>query len=52
MFETAQKYIPINWSLASNPVNWVIVILMVAIAGLAVAYIFPHSGGTKQENQT
>jgi len=31
----------INWNLISNPVNWVIVILMISIAGLAIAAIFP-----------
>lgn len=41
MLETLKKYIPINWELASNPVNWVIVILMVAIALASIAYIFP-----------
>lgn len=52
MYETIQKYTPfINWSLAGNPVNWAIVILMIAIAGLSIAYIFPHNAVT-QEKQT
>jgi len=33
--------IPINWNLISNPVNWVIVILMISIAGLGIAAVFP-----------
>jgi hypothetical protein len=33
--------IPINWALISNPVNWVIVLLMAYIAGLGLALIFP-----------
>lgn len=32
--------IPLNFELLSNPVNWVIILLMVAIAGLAVNLIF------------
>lgn len=49
MFDTVRKYTPfINWVLAGNPVNWVIIILMIAIAGLALAYIFPHDNA-KQE---
>jgi hypothetical protein len=32
--------VPINWALMRNPVNWVIVLLMVYIAGLGLALIF------------
>lgn len=35
--------IPINRELAGNPVNWLIVALMVTIAGLAVSLIFGKS---------
>jgi hypothetical protein len=31
----------LNLALMANPVNWVIVILMIAIAGMAIAFIFP-----------
>jgi hypothetical protein len=31
---------PLNFELAGNPVNWVIVFLMIAIAGLALSLIF------------
>lgn len=34
------KYIPLNFALLANPLNWVIVTLMVAIAGLGLAVIF------------
>lgn len=44
--ETLKKYIPLNFELVGNPVNWAIVILMVAIAGLALALIF----GSNEEN--
>lgn len=40
MFDRIISYIPVNRDLAGNPVNWVIVVLMVAIAGLAVSLIF------------
>lgn len=46
MIEKIKSYIPINYELAGNPVNWVIIVLMVAIAGLAVSLIFnPASSG-------
>lgn len=32
--------LPINWTLIKNPVNWIIVFLMVAIAGAGIAVIF------------
>ena len=35
------EYIPLNFELLRNPYNWVVVLLMVMIAGLAVATIFP-----------
>jgi hypothetical protein len=32
----------INWELAKNPLNWVIVFLMVFIAGLAIHFVTEH----------
>jgi len=32
--------IPVNFAILSNPWNWIIVLLMVYIAGLALALIF------------
>jgi hypothetical protein len=40
MIEKIREYTPINFELAGNPINWVIVLLMVFIAGLAVSLIF------------
>jgi hypothetical protein len=40
MFDRLKSYAPINFELAGNPVNWIIVLLMVAIAGLAISLIF------------
>lgn len=38
--DALKKWLPLNFSLLGNPVNWVIVVLMVAIAGMAMAIIF------------
>lgn len=40
MIEKLKGWLPINWELAGNPVNWIIVPLMIALAGLMLAYIF------------
>lgn len=37
--EKLKSILPLNFELIGNPVNWVIVILMLAIAGLGFAYI-------------
>jgi hypothetical protein len=37
---------PLNLSLMRNPYNWVIVTLMVMMAGLMVALLFKPSSGT------
>jgi hypothetical protein len=33
--------VPVNFALISNPWNWLIIILMVWVAGLALALLFP-----------
>jgi len=38
--EKLKAYLPLNFALLSNPVNWAIVFLMVAMAGVALALIF------------
>lgn len=38
--ETLKKYLPLNFALLSNPINWAIVFLMVVMAGVALALIF------------
>lgn len=30
------KYVPLNWGIIKHPANWVIVLLMVIIAGFAL----------------
>jgi len=32
--------LPVNWELMKNPVNWVIILLMILIAGLSISLIF------------
>lgn len=35
-----KAWLPLNFELLGNPINWVIILLMVAIGGLAVSLIF------------
>ena len=35
-----RKYIPLNFALMANPINWVIITLMVLLAGMAFALVF------------
>lgn len=37
--EKIVSYIPLNWELLRNPVNWVFVFLMIALAGVGLALI-------------
>jgi hypothetical protein len=37
-----EKYIPLNFELMKNPLNWVIMFLMVVIAGIGAGYIASH----------
>ena len=39
------KALPINWGLAANPLNWAIIILMVAIPLIAVDHFIRHQQG-------
>lgn len=38
--DALRKWLPLNFALIGNPVNWVIVVLMIAIAGIAMTLIF------------
>ena len=40
------KYIPLNFALMSNPINWIIITLMVLLAGMAFALVF-HPGNSE-----
>lgn len=33
------SYIPINWGLIKNPLNWITIVLMVIIAGFAAQQV-------------
>lgn len=37
------KYVPLNLALMSHPANWVIIVLMVLIAGLGLSLVFHPS---------
>lgn len=38
--EKIKNLIPVNWDLVSNPVNWLTIVLMVLIGGMALALVF------------
>lgn len=38
--EKLKTFIPLNFELMANPINWVIVTLMVLIAGFALAHVY------------
>ena len=40
--------IPLNLDMMANPYNWVVITLMVLIAGLALSLLFPQSANTDQ----
>lgn len=42
-----RDYIPINVELIAHPINWIIVLLMVTIAGLGLSLIFPETGNAE-----
>lgn len=48
--EKLKSYLPLNFGLLSNPVNWAIVFLMVAMAGVALALIFKPAGVSPSAN--
>lgn len=46
--EQVKNAIPLNWSLLGNPVNWIIVFLMVAFAGAAIAVIVTSKNAPRE----
>lgn len=48
MLDGLRERIPVNLELAGNPVNWIIVLLMIAIAGLGMSLIFHQPGSNSQ----
>lgn len=46
MLDRIKAYAPINFELAGNPVNWIILFLMVLFAGLALSLIFHKADQT------
>ena len=46
MLDRAKAYVPLNFELMGNPVNWVIMFLMVLFAGLALSLVFHRNDAT------
>lgn len=38
--DTIKNVIPLNWGLIANPFNWVVIVLMMTLGGLALALLF------------
>lgn len=38
--ETVRKFVPLNFTLMAEPVNWLIVPVIVLLGGLALALVF------------
>lgn len=47
--ENLKKYIPLNFALMMNPVNWLIVALIVVLGGVALASIIPSTNAFQAE---
>lgn len=50
MLERVKKFLPLNTELMGNPVNWVIVVLMILIAGVALSLITQSAAPIKESN--
>jgi len=48
--EKIKGLIPLNWELLANPVNWIIVFLMLALAGVGLALIARSTNGDTTSN--
>lgn len=48
MLEKVKGFLPLNFELLKNPVNWIIVFLMLALAGVGLALI----ARSTNENET
>lgn len=47
MFEKVKSYIPLNFGLMASPVNWIVITLIVVLAGMALAAILPTDQPTE-----
>ena len=50
MFAKIQKYIPLNFNYLANPVNWLIVALIVALGGVAIAAIISSTNASPAQD--
>lgn len=39
MLEKIMGWVPLNFDLMKNPVNWIIITMMVLLAGIALAFV-------------
>ncbi len=46
MLEKLKTALPLNWNLIGNPVNWIIIILMLGLAGAGLAILMNISGNS------
>jgi len=44
--------LPLNIPLMANPYNWIVLVLMVAIAALALSLLFPSAAPTNMTQAT
>lgn len=51
MLEKVKGLIPLNWELVGNPVNWIIVFLMLALAGVGLALIARSTNETSENGE-
>lgn len=47
--ETVKKWLPLNFDLMSNPVNWAVIFLMITFAIFAVSVVFPKTTISTEE---
>lgn len=43
MLDNLKKYLPLNFDLMANPINWIVILVMVLIAVLAISLVFNSS---------
>lgn len=43
------EWVPINWKIIANPVNWAIVLLMLVIASFVLHLLLPDTFNTNQQ---
>lgn len=47
MIDKIKSFLPLNFGLMSNPYNWVVIVLMVVLAGLMAQVILSNGDNTE-----